>query len=286
MPPGVFNLVIGDGPSVGQAMSAHPDIDMMSFTGSTRAGIAVAQRSRRTVKRVCQELGGKSANIVLPDADLEAAARWNVAARLLQHRPVLPLADAHPRAREPAERRCVALLADEVARLRVGDPTTPTPPRARSSTRRSSSAVQRYIQIGLDEGARLVCGGPGRPEGLEPRLFHQADRIRRRDAGHDHRQGGDLRPGAVRSSPTRNEDEAVEIANDTPYGLGGYVFARDRREGATVAAAAARRARLLQRRASNTATPMGGYKQSGNGREMGVFGLEEYLEVKAMIGLG
>jgi aldehyde dehydrogenase (NAD+) len=284
VPAGVFNLVIGDGPGVGHAMSSHPDIDMMSFTGSTRAGIAVAQAAAGTVKRVCQELGGKSANVVLPDADLEAAARWNVARGTFNtgqscHSPSRILVH------EDQAARLVDLLVREMNKLVVGDPRAAATNLGPAVNKAQFDRIQHYIEIGIEEGARLVCGGPGRPSGLERGYFVKPTLF----AG--------VRPdmaiareeifGPVLSVISyRNEDEAVEIANDTVYGLGGYIFASTP-ERARPVAERLRAGRIFINGAnSNTAAPMGGYKQSGNGREMGVFGFEEYLEVKAIIGLG
>jgi aldehyde dehydrogenase (NAD+) len=284
VPPGVFNLVIGDGPGVGHAMSSHPDIDMMSFTGSTRAGIAVAQAAAGTVKRVCQELGGKSANVVLPDADLEAAARWGVARGTFNtgqscHSPSRILVH------ENQADRLVGLLAREMGKLVVGDPKAGGTNLGPVVNRGQFERIQRYIQIGIDEGARLVSGGLGRPAGLErgyfvkPTLFSDVSRnmtIAREEIF-----------GPVLSVLTyRTEDEAVEIANDSVYGLGGYIFAATPERARGVAERLRAGRVFINGANSNTAVPMGGYKQSGNGREMGVFGFEEYLEVKAIIGLG
>jgi len=283
VPKGVFNLVIGDGPSVGTAISGHPDIDMVSFTGSTRAGVAVALGAAPTVKRVCQELGGKSANVVLPDADLEAAARWEIGRGCFNtgqscHSPSRVLVH------ESQAARLVDLMAREMDKLVVGDPkasgTTLGPVVNKSQFER----IQRYIQIGIEEGARLAHGGPGRPAGLERGYFVRPTLF------------ADVRPdmtiakeeifGPVLSVLTyRTEDEAVQIANDTVYGLGAYVFASTPQKARPVAERLRAGRVFINGANSNTAAPMGGYKQSGNGREMGVFGLEEYLEVKALIGL-
>jgi aldehyde dehydrogenase (NAD+) len=282
VPKGVFNLVNGDGPTVGNAISKHPDIDVVSFTGSTKAGILVAEAAAPSVKRVCLELGGKSANIVLSDADLEAAARWNVTRGLSNtgqscHSPTRILVQA-----EQVE-EVLHLLQAEVQKVRVGDPqhlaTTMGPVVNKSQFER----IQKYIQIGIDEGARVVCGGLGRPEGLERGYFVKPTVF------------ADVKPtmtiareeifGPVLAViPYSTEAEAIEIANGTPYGLGGYVFTSDRERGLAIGAQM-RAGRIFYNGApSNPVAPMGGYKQSGNGREMGVFGLEEYLEVKSMIG--
>jgi aldehyde dehydrogenase (NAD+) len=280
--PGVFNLVLGDGPSVGNAIAKHPDIDVVSFTGSTRAGILVAEAAAHSVKRVCQELGGKSANIILPDADLQAAARWNVARAFANtgqscHAPTRILVQ------ESQVEEVLRLLKDEVKKVRVGDPQDPVTTMGPVVNKAQFERVQRYIRIGLDEGARLVCGGPGRPEGLErgyfvkPTIF--ADVKPNMTIAQEEIFGPVL---AVLCYST--EDEAVEITNGTMYGLGGYVFSKDVQHGRAIGARIRAGRVFLNGAASNTAAPMGGYKHSGNGREMGVFGLEEFLEVKAMIG--
>ncbi len=282
VPKGVFNLVLGDGPTVGTAISTHPDIDLVSFTGSTRAGVSIAQAAAPSVKRVCQELGGKSANIVLPDADLSAAMRWNVArgvanggqschapSRILVHASQLEEALTH--------------LAAAVAEVKVGDPLDPASTVGPLVNRAQFDRVEGYIRLGMDEGARLVCGGPGRPGGLDrgffvrPTIFADVDPAMR--IAQEEIFGPVL---CVLTYDT--EDDAVRIANATPYGLGGYVFTQDRAKGLEIGRRLRAGRVFLNGKPSNAAAPMGGYKQSGNGREMGVFGLEEYLEVKAMIG--
>ena len=282
VPKGVFNLVLGDGPTVGTAISSHRDIDMVSFTGSTRAGILVAQAAAPTVKRVCQELGGKSANIVLPDADLAAAMRWNVQRGFANSGQ-----SCHAPSRILVQRRqlgdALAYAVSEVDRIRVGDPRDPATTMGPVVNRAQFERVQSYIQSGLDEGARLVCGGLGRPHGLErgyfvkPTVFADVDPAMR--IAQEEIFGPVL---AVIAYDT--EEEAVGIANATPYGLGGYVFAKDPDKGLSIGRRIRAGRVFLNGKPSNTAAPMGGYKQSGNGREMGVFGLEEYLEVKALIG--
>ncbi len=282
VPKGVFNLVLGDGPTVGNAIAKHPDIDIVSFTGSTRAGILIAEAAAPSVKRVCQELGGKSANIILPDADLEAAARWNVSRAFANtgqscHAPTRVLVH------ENQLDEVLSFLRDEAAKVRVGDPNDPATTMGPVVNKAQFERVQRYIQIGLDEGARLVCGGPGHPEGLQrgyfvkPTIF--ADVKPQMTIAQEEIFGPVL---AVLSYST--EAEAIEIANGTMYGLGAYVFTRDRERGHRVGAQLRAGRVFLNGKPSNTAAPMGGYKRSGNGREMGVFGLEEFLEVKAMIG--
>ncbi|CAM4137660.1 Putative aldehyde dehydrogenase MW2046 [Bordetella tumbae] len=282
VPKGVFNLVNGDGPTVGAAIAAHPGIEMLSFTGSTRAGIQVAITAAPTVKRVCQELGGKSANIILPDADLQAAAKWNIGRACFNtgqscHSPSRILVH------ESQAAELEALLASEASKLVVGDPQDPASTMGPAVNKAQFERIQGYIDKGLEEGARVVCGGPGRPEGLSRGYYVKPTVF------------ADVRPdmtiareeifGPVLCVITyRDEDEAVEIANETDYGLGGYLFTRDPSKARSLGARLRAGRIFLNGAPSNVAAPMGGYKQSGNGREMGVFGLEEYLEVKALIG--
>jgi aldehyde dehydrogenase (NAD+) len=281
-PKGSFNLVNGDGPTVGHAISAHEGIGVVSFTGSTRAGILVAEAASPSVKRVAQELGGKSPNIVLPDADLRAAAAFNVTrgfsnsgqschspTRLLVHEAQLD--------------EVLGYLIDEVNKLCVGDPRQPGTTHGPVVNRAQFERIQHYIDVGIAEGARLVCGGPGRPDGLDrgfyvrPTIFADVSRemtIAREEIF-----------GMVTSVLTyRTLDEALEIANDTPYGLGAYVFSKDHKKALEMSRAVKAGRVFFNGAPANTAAPMGGYKKSGNGREMGVFGMEEYLETKAMIG--
>jgi aldehyde dehydrogenase (NAD+) len=282
LPQGVFNLVIGDGPTVGQAICKHPDVDLVSFTGSTRAGVLVAEAAAPTVKRVAQELGGKSANIVLPDADLEAAAKWNVTRAFTNsgqscHAPTRVL--VHERQRDAL----LALLVREAGKVRLGDPQDPATTMGPVVNKAQFERVQRYIQIGLEEGAKAACGGLGRPAGLERGYFVKPTIF------------ADVRPGmrieqeeifgpVLAVVTYKTEEEAIEIANGTEYGLGAYVFTRDKERGKGVGAQLRAGRVFLNGAPSNNMAPMGGYKHSGNGREMGQFGLEEYLEVKAMIG--
>src|SRR6266550_1121507 len=282
VPKGVFNLVNGDGPTVGNAISRHPDIDMVSFTGSTRAGALVAEAAAPTIKRVSQELGGKSANVLLPDADLEAAAHYNVARGFLNtaqscHAPTRVLVH------ESQVDTLLGFLVKEIQNIRLGDPQDPATTMGPVVNKSQFERIQKYILSGIEEGARLVCGGPGRPEGIakgyyvKPTIFADVKpsmKIAREEI---------FGPGrAVISYST--EAEAIEMANDSTYGLGGYVFSSDPDKGKAVGSEL-RAGRIFYNGApGNPVAPMGGYKQSGNGRAMGVFGLEEYLEVKAMIG--
>lgn len=282
VPKGVVNLVLGDGPVVGNAIACHADVDFVSFTGSTRAGIEVARAAAPTVKRVAQELGGKSANIVLPDADMEAAARWNVGRGMFNagqscHAPSRMLVH------ESQMEKAIGYLADEARKLKAGPPLDPMTTLGPLVNQAQYESVQRYIQFGIDEGARLVTGGPGRPDGIAKGYFVKPTIF------------ADVRPGmriakdeifgpVLSVMPYSSSDEAVRIANDTPYGLGAYLFTTSAENARSVGERLRAGRVFLNGAPSNAASPMGGYKQSGNGREMGVFGFEEYLETKAMFG--
>jgi aldehyde dehydrogenase (NAD+) len=281
-PPGIFNLVNGDGPTVGHAISAHEAIGVVSFTGSTRAGILVAEAASASVKRVAQELGGKSPNIILPDADLRSAATFNVTrgfsnsgqschspTRLLVHESQLD--------------EVLGYLTDEVEKMRVGNPGDPDTTHGPVVNRAQFERIQRYINLGISEGARLVCGGAGRPQGLDRGFFVRPTIFA--DVSRDMTIAREEVFGMVTSVLTyRSVEEAVEIANDTPYGLGAYIFTRDHKRALQISRELQAGRIFFNGAPANTAAPMGGYKKSGNGREMGVFGMEEYLEVKAIIG--
>jgi len=282
VPKGVFNLVMGDGPTVGSAISAHEGIDMVSFTGSTRAGILVAEAAAFTVKRVAQELGGKSANIVLPDADLKEAAHFNVTrgfsntgqschspTRLLVHKDQLDAVLAH--------------LECAIQNIRIGDPRDPQTTMGPLVNRSQFERVQNYIASGIDEGARLICGGLGRPEGLHSGYFVKPTIFA--DVTREMTIAKEEIFGPVTAVMTyQNTDEAVEVANGTDYGLGAYVFTKDRKKALDISRRFKAGRVFWNGAPSNTVAPMGGYARSGNGREMGIFGLEEFLETKAMIG--
>ncbi|WP_277183532.1 aldehyde dehydrogenase family protein [Caballeronia sp. BR00000012568055] len=282
VPPGVFNLVNGDGPTVGDAISRHRGIDMVSFTGSTRAGVLVAQAAADTVKRVCQELGGKSANIILPDADLEAAARFNVTRGFSNtgqscHSPTRILV------KDDQLETFLNFVRREAEKVRVGNPQDANTTMGPVVNRAQFDRVQSYIEKGVQEGARLIFGGPGRPERLDRGYFIRPTVFA--DVTPDMTIAQEEIFGPVLSVITyRDIEEAIQIANGTCYGLGGYIFAGDPQAARKVGERMQAGRIFLNGAPSNNVAPMGGYKQSGNGREMGVFGLEEYLEVKAMIG--
>jgi aldehyde dehydrogenase (NAD+) len=282
VPAGVFNLVNGDGPNVGVAMSSHPDIDMMSFTGSTRAGISVAQEAANTVKRVAQELGGKSPNVILDDATFpEVIARdtFGVCMNTGQS------CNAPTRMLVPASRmeEAAAIAKATAEQIKVGDPSNEETQIGPLVSEAQFNKVQALIQKGIDEGATLQTGGVGRPDGLNRGYFVRPTIFS--DVRNDMTIAQEEIFGPVLSLiPYADEEEAVEIANDTVYGLSAYVSSGDLEH----AAAVGRRIRAgnvhLNGAGVDPGAPFGGYKQSGNGREFSKWGLEEFLETKALLG--
>jgi len=282
VPAGVFNLINGTGPEVGAALAAHPDVDMVSFTGSTRAGTEVAKIAAATVKRVHQELGGKSPSIVLEDADLERAVKATV-------RHVLENSgqscNAPTRLLVPAARMAEAeALAKKTAEaVTVGDPTSEKTGVGPLVSKIQFERVQSYIAKGISEGANLVTGGEGRPAGLEkgyfvrPTVFSNVnnDMVIARE---------EIFGPVLAILPYRDEEDAVRIANDTPYGLQAYVWsgdlARANRVGRRIRAGRV----TINGTPGDMSIPFGGFKRSGNGREWGEHGLRDFLEVKALIG--
>ena len=282
VPKGVFNLVDGDGPTVGEALSRHPDVDMISFTGSTRAGIQVAKMSADTVKRVSQELGGKSANIILDDADLGTAVKAGVIPMLVNSG---QSCNAPSRMLVPKQlyEEAVSIAKRVAESCVIGDPKASGTTMGPVASKAQFDKIQGLIQRGIEEGARLVTGGLGRPEGLtrgyfvRPTVF--ADVTNAMTIAREEIFG----PVLV-MIPYRDEQEALRIANDTVYGLAGYVHSKDIQRARNVAKQL--RAGMIH---INGATidmnaPFGGYKQSGNGREWGREGLKEFLETKAVLG--
>ncbi|PSJ55662.1 aldehyde dehydrogenase family protein [Kumtagia ephedrae] len=283
-PKGVFNLVNGTGPDVGQVMAGHPDVDMVSFTGSTRAGIIVAKTAADTVKRVAQELGGKSANIILPDADFAVAVQKGVEGCFGNSG---QSCDAPTRMLVPAGRHDEALaIAKKAAEgFKVGDPRAEDTQLGPVVSQLQFDKVQRLIDSGIEEGATLVTGGPGRPEHLNRGYY-----VRPTVFGH-------VRPGmsiereeifgpVLSVISYEDEDDAVRIANDTVYGLAAYVQSQDIGHARKVAA------RLRAGQVSinypdwDVFAPFGGYKQSGNGREYADWAIHDFLEIKGIVGYG
>ncbi|MFN3576841.1 MAG: aldehyde dehydrogenase family protein [Tabrizicola sp.] len=281
VPPGVFNLVNGDGAGVGTRLSSHPDVEMISFTGSTRAGRAISRAAAETLKRVTLELGGKGANLIFADADARAVERGvrhmmnnsgqscNAPSRMLVERSVYD--------------RAVEIAAEVASSIRVGPASEPGSHIGPVVNKRQWDQIQAYIQKGIDEGARLVAGGLGLPEGMNKGYYVRPTVF------------ADVKPGmtiereeifgpVLCMMPFDSEEEAVRIANDTPYGLTNYVQSAD----------GARRNRLARQlragmvemngKSRGAGAPFGGVKASGRAREGGIWGIEEFLEVKAISG--
>ena len=280
VPAGVFNLVNGDGQGVGQLLSCHPGVDLVSFTGSTRAGTAISQAAAATVKRVTLELGGKSPNLLFADADLEQATRWSVGncfgntgqtcdapTRLLVERPVYD--------------QVLAIAADAAVTTAVGDPLTVGDHLGPLVSEVQFAKVQTMIKTGLDEGARLIAGGLGRPTGMAEGYFVKPTVF------------ADVHPQMVISreeifgpvlciTPVDGEADAIDLANDTPYGLAAYIQTADLVRAGRVARQL--RAGLISINGGypDVDAPFGGFKQSGNGRENGGFGFHDFLDLKTV----
>ncbi len=280
VPAGVFNMVHGTGPIVGATLSAHPEVDMVSFTGSTVAGIEVARAAAPTIKRVHQELGGKSANIILPDADLAKAVADGIHAVANNSG---QSCNAPTRMLVPADRIAEAsrLAAEAANALHVGDPQEATVGPVVS--RLQFDRIQSLIEAGIAEGATLVAGGPGRPEGLESGFFVRPTVFG--NVTNDMMIAREEIFGPVVSLIGYDDIEhAIEIANDSPYGLAGYVFGNDPAMIQEVASRLRVGQVIVNHATPDPLAPFGGYKQSGNGREWGAHAFEGFLEVKAVIG--
>ena len=282
VPPGVFNLVNGDGPTVGEAMSAHPGIDMMSFTGSTRAGIAVAKAAADTVKRVAQELGGKSANIVLEDADLQKAVAGGVMQMMTNSG---QSCNAPSRMFIPRKKQdeAIAVAKATAEKVKVGDPFAEGTTIGPVVSETQFNKIQGLIKKGIDEGATLVTGGLGRPEGLNRGYYVRPTVFA--NVTNDMTIAREEIFGPVLSIlPYDTEAEAIKLANETVYGLSGYVQSGSLEHARKVAAQLRTGNVHLNGAGADFTAPFGGYKQSGNGREWGDYGFEEFLEVKAVLG--
>ena len=283
VPAGVFNLVNGDGPTVGTALSVHPDVDMMSFTGSTRAGSLVAQNAAPTVKRVTQELGGKSPNIILDDADLEAAVTRGV---LHMYNNTGQSCNAPSRMLVPraklAEAEAIAAKVTETM-VTIGDTADENTTMGPVVSKEQWDKIQGLINKGIEEGAKLVCGGPGLPEGIERGYYVRPTVFS--DVNNDMAIAREEIFGPVLTMlPYDSEEEAIRIANDTPYGLAGYVQSEDIDHARRVAARIRAGNIHLNGASGGMDVPFGGFKQSGNGREWGAHGFTDYLEIKAIEG--
>jgi aldehyde dehydrogenase (NAD+) len=282
VPPGVFGMVNGDGLNVGSAISSHPDIDMVSFTGSTRAGVAVAKAAADSVKRVTQELGGKSANIILDDADLEGAVREGVRACFRNggqscNAPTRMLVSRH----KMAEAIVVAKRSAEA--LKVGDPHLEGTTIGPLAGKAQFAKVQEFIKIGIQEGAQLITGGLGRPDGMTKGYFVKPTVFAR--VRNDMTIAREEIFGPVLSIISyEDEDEAVRIANDSSYGLSGYVTSGNFERARQVAKQIRSGNVHINGARLDFSGCFGGYKRSGNGREWSDAGLEEFLELKAIFG--
>jgi aldehyde dehydrogenase (NAD+) len=283
-PPGVFNLVNGNGPDVGQVLAEHPDVDMVSFTGSTRAGILVAKAAASTVKRVAQELGGKSANIILPDADFAWAVEQGVRGCFSNSG---QSCDAPTRMLVPADRHAEAL---EIARavsatIVVGDPLDPETTHGPVVSDVQWAKIQRLIQTAIDEGSQLVTGGTGLPDGLNqgyyvrPTVFGGVtpDQTIARE---------EVFGMVLAVMPYDSVEQAIAIANDTVYGLASYITGKDIEQLHAVARRLRSGTVQINYPEWDVFAPFGGYKQSGNGREYADYGIHDFLEIKGVIGWG
>jgi aldehyde dehydrogenase (NAD+) len=281
-PKGVFNMLHGTGAAIGDALTSHKDVDMISFTGSTRAGVQIARSAAETVKRVSQELGGKSANIVFADADLEAAVSRGVLhcfenAGQSCNAPTRMLVEAS------AYDAAVVIAARVAAQVKLGDPLEKGAHIGPVVSKTHFDKIQRLIQIGIDEGAQLIAGGTGRAEGFErgyfvkPTIFaavHNKMAIAQEEV---------FGPVLV-MIPFRDEAEAISIANDSPYGLAAYVQTSDIGKAHRVSRLMRAGGVSINGASQDYMAPFGGYKQSGNGREYGEYGLRDFLEVKVING--
>jgi aldehyde dehydrogenase (NAD+) len=282
VPAGVFNLVNGLGPTVGAAIAAHPGVDMVSFTGSTRAGIEVARAAAPSVKRVHQELGGKSPNVLLDDADFPRAVKIGVQ-HVLQNSG--QSCNAPTRMLVPQGRLAeVEAIARSVAEAAVvGDPRSDKTTVGPLVSKAQFERVQGYIEKGIAEGARLVAGGPGRPAGI-PRGWFVRPTIFSGVSNEMTIAREEIFGPVLCILPYRDEDHAVELANDTPYGLAAFVWSGDPARAQRVASRIRAGTVHLNGAPPDFGAPFGGFKQSGNGREWGSHGLREFLEVKAVLG--
>jgi len=281
VPPGVYNMINGDGPSVGAALSAHPDIDMISFTGSTRAGVEVAKAAAPTVKRVAQELGGKSPFLILPDADLEAAVTGGVQ-HVMQNTGQSCNAPTRMLVQTGQMEAAVAIAKRVAEEVSVGDPNG-NAAMGPVVSQTQWDKIQALIQVGVDEGAQLVTGGVGKPEGLEtgyyvkPTVF--AGVTNTMTIAREEIFGPVLAMLAYDTVET-----GVSVANDTEYGLAAYVWGGDLARARAVAGQLRAGQVAINGAGGDMMAPFGGYKRSGNGREWGDHAFAEFLEVKAMIG--
>ena len=282
VPAGVFNLVNGDGPGVGTAISKHPDIDLVSITGSTRAGVLVAKAAADSVKRVTQELGGKSANILLKDVDLQEAVAHGVQ-KCFANSGQSCTAPSRMFVHQSQHAEALEIAKQVAAGLDLGDPASSDTTMGPVANESQYDKIQVLIQKGIDEGADLVCGGTGKPEGLgtgyyvKPTVFGNVrnDMTIARE---------EIFGPVLAILPYETEEGAIALANDTEYGLSGCVYSGDREHAVAVASQLRTGQVHINGANADFTAPFGGYRKSGNGREWGVEGFEEFLETKALMG--
>lgn len=280
VPPGVFNMIFGDGPNVGDALSRHPDVSMISITGSGRAGKEVAIAGAQSFKRVVQELGGKSPAIVLDDADLKAAVAGTAISVFVNSGQtcVAPTRLLVPRAQYDT---ALAIAAATAQAMTVGDPQDPNSKVGPVANRGQFERIQSMIQTGLEDGARIVAGGPGRPESLSQGFYVRPTVFA--DVSNDMRIAREEIFGPVLVViPYDSDDEAVAIANDSDYGLAGYVWSSNPDRALSVARQLRTGSVRINGAAADMQAPFGGFKASGNGRELGQHGIAEFMELRSI----
>lgn len=282
VPKGVFNMIYGDGPNVGAALTSHPLVEMVSLTGSTRAGIQVSKSAAETVKRVALELGGKSANIILDDVDLEKV----IAAGATEcFRNTGQSCNAPTRMLVPQELhdQAVEIAVRTANQTKPGDPNEKTSDIGPLSNPAQNTKVQRMIQQAIDEGSNLVAGGAGKPEGLDKGFFVKPTVFA--NVKNDEMIAREEVFGPVLAIlPYKDADHAVQIANDTPYGLACYIQSKDQDNARAMARKIRAGTVFLNGNNFDPIAPFGGYKQSGNGREWGDFAFDDFLEIKGIVG--
>ncbi len=281
-PAGVFNMVHGTGAAIGDALTSHPDVDMVSFTGSTRAGIMIAKSAADTVKRVSQELGGKSANIVFADADLEAAVTRGVL-HCFENAGQSCNAPTRMLVEVSAYDAAVAIATRVAGEAKLGDPREKGAHFGPVVSKAHYDKIQRLIQIGTDEGAQVIAGGTGRADGFDRGYYVKPTVFAGVHNGMAIAQEEVFGPVLV-MIPFADEAEAIAIANDSPYGLAAYVQSGDKERARRVARAMRAGGVSLNGAGQGYGSPFGGYKQSGNGREWGEWGLHDFLEIKVING--
>lgn len=282
VPKGVFNMLNGRGRKIGERLCLHPDIDLISFTGSTETGGNITAAAAKSIKKVCLELGGKSPYVVLEDADFSAMMP-DVLARSFSNGGQTCTAPTRLIVPESRKEEFIEAALAQVANIRVGDPADTETTMGPMASESQFKSVQRYIQAGIEEGARLLCGGPGKPEGLEAGAYVKPTLFADVDNQMTIAQEEIFGP-VISIISYESLDQAIEIANDSIYGLAAYVWSEDKEKAEYVARKLRAGMVTINGAAMDWRTPFGGYKQSGVGRERGEMGLEEYLEAKAIAG--